>query len=178
MQLPEKFFPLNIQIEITSCLPDHCPKGTRFRKWKKKWKLFSCVWLTLCDLKDYSLPGSSVPMISQAKNIEVGCHSLLQRIFLTQGSNPDLLHHKQIVYHLSHQGSCHLQKHIFIANGPTYPANTEETLSPGGRCPEASPPLLSLSCLAHSATAWVSWGFAHCSILFFKSYYFVKCFLI
>ena len=35
----------------------------------------------------------------------VGCHSLLQEIFPTQGSNPGLLHCRQILYHLSHQGS-------------------------------------------------------------------------
>ena len=34
----------------------------------------------------------------------VGIHSLLQGIFLTQGSNPGLLHCKQICYCLSHQG--------------------------------------------------------------------------
>ena len=33
------------------------------------------------------------------------CHSLLQGIFLTQGSNLGLLHYRQILYHLSHQGS-------------------------------------------------------------------------
>ena len=32
-------------------------------------------------------------------------HSLLQRIFPIQGSNPGLLHCRQILYHLSHQGS-------------------------------------------------------------------------
>ena len=35
----------------------------------------------------------------------MGCHSLLQGTFLTQGSNPGLLHYRQILYHLSHQGS-------------------------------------------------------------------------
>ena len=35
----------------------------------------------------------------------VGCHSLLQAIFLTQGSNPGLLHCRQILYCLSHQKS-------------------------------------------------------------------------
>ena len=35
----------------------------------------------------------------------MGCHSLLQRIFSTQGSNPGLLHYRQIFYHLSYQGS-------------------------------------------------------------------------
>ena len=33
-----------------------------------------------------------------------GCHSLLQGIFLTQGSNLGLLHCRWILYHLSHQG--------------------------------------------------------------------------
>ena len=32
-------------------------------------------------------------------------HSLLQGLFLTQGSNPCLLHHRHIPYHLSHQGN-------------------------------------------------------------------------
>ena len=35
----------------------------------------------------------------------MGCHFLLQRIFLTQGLNSGLLHHGQILYRLSHQGS-------------------------------------------------------------------------
>ena len=35
----------------------------------------------------------------------MGCHCLPQRIFPTQGSNPGLLHCKQMFYHLSHQGS-------------------------------------------------------------------------
>ena len=35
----------------------------------------------------------------------MGSHSLLQGIFLTQGSNLSLLHCKWILYHLNHQGS-------------------------------------------------------------------------
>ena len=38
-----------------------------------------------------SLPGSSVHGDSPGKNTEVGCHFLLQGIFLTQESNPGLL---------------------------------------------------------------------------------------
>ena len=34
-----------------------------------------------------------------------GYHSLLQRMFLTQGLNLGLLCHRQILYHLSHQES-------------------------------------------------------------------------
>ena len=33
----------------------------------------------------------------------IGCHFLLQGIFPTQGLNPDLLHRRQMLYHLSHQ---------------------------------------------------------------------------
>ena len=38
------------------------------------------------------------------KNTRVGCHFLLQGIFLTQGSNLGLLLCRQILYNLSHQG--------------------------------------------------------------------------
>ena len=35
----------------------------------------------------------------------MGCHSVLQGIFLIQGSNPGLSHCRQILYCLSHQGN-------------------------------------------------------------------------
>ena len=35
----------------------------------------------------------------------MGCHALLQGIFLTQGTNPGFPHCRQILYHQSHQGS-------------------------------------------------------------------------
>ena len=54
---------------------------------------------------DCSPPGSSIHGDSPGKNTGVGCHALLYGIFLTQGSNPGLQHCKQILYHLSHQGS-------------------------------------------------------------------------
>ena len=41
---------------------------------------------------------------SPGKNTGVGSHSFLQGIFLTQGSKSGLLHCRQILYHLSHQG--------------------------------------------------------------------------
>ena len=47
------------------------------------------------------------PWDSPGKNTGMGCHSLIQRIFLTQESNPDLLHHRQILYHLNYQESAH-----------------------------------------------------------------------
>ena len=61
--------------------------------------------LTLCDPLDCSLPDSSVHGDSPGKNTGVGCHALIQGIFPTQGSNPGLPHCRQILYHLSHQGS-------------------------------------------------------------------------
>ena len=57
-----------------------------------------------------SPPGSSVHGILQARILEF-CHSFLQGIFPTQGSNPGLLHCRQILYHLSQQES----PHFFIA---------------------------------------------------------------
>ena len=54
---------------------------------------------------DCSPPGSFVHGNSPGKNTGVGCHALLQGIFPTQGINPGLPHCRQILYHLSHQGS-------------------------------------------------------------------------
>ena len=45
-----------------------------------------------------------------SKNTGVGCRFLLQGIFLTQESNPRLLFGRQILYHLSHQGSPKVHK--------------------------------------------------------------------
>ena len=56
-----------------------------------------------CNPMDSSLPGSSPH--SLGKNTGVGCYFLLQRIVLTQESNPGLLHCRQILYQLSYEGS-------------------------------------------------------------------------
>ena len=45
------------------------------------------------------------PWNSPGNNTGVGCHSLLQGIFPTQGLNPGFLHCRQILYCLSHQRS-------------------------------------------------------------------------
>ena len=42
--------------------------------------------------------GLLCPWDSPGKNAGVGCHVLLQGIFLTQGSNLDLLHSRQNLY--------------------------------------------------------------------------------
>ena len=67
--------------------------------------LVAKLCLTLCDLMDCSPPGSSVYGGSPGKNTGVGCHALLQGIFPTQESNPGLLDCRQILYHVSQQGS-------------------------------------------------------------------------
>ena len=58
---------------------------------------------TLCDPMDHS-PPAPLSMRSTGKNTGAGCHLLLQGIFLTQGSNPGLLHCRQTLYHLSYPG--------------------------------------------------------------------------
>jgi len=54
---------------------------------------------------DCSPPGSSVHGILQARILEWVAVPFSRGIFPTQGSNPGALHCRQIVYHLSHQGS-------------------------------------------------------------------------
>ena len=57
---------------------------------------------------NHSLPrGLLCPWDSPGKNTRVGCHILLQEIIPSQGSNPGLLHCRQILYPLSHT-------HIYI----------------------------------------------------------------
>ena len=87
-----------------------------------KCKSLSHIHLTLCNPWDCSPPGSSFHGISQARILECGSHSLLQQIFLTQGSNPDVLACRQILYRLSHQGSpiknviqcSHFRQHLTV----------------------------------------------------------------
>ena len=67
--------------------------------------LVSQSCLTLCYPMDCMMPGSSSPWNSPGNSTGVGCHSLLQGIFPTQESNLGLLHCREILYHLSHQGS-------------------------------------------------------------------------
>ena len=72
-------------------------------EWRSKVKslsrvqLFATPWtLAYQDPRPWDFPG---------KSTGVGCHFLLQEIFLTQGSNPGLPHSRQTLYRLSHQRS-------------------------------------------------------------------------
>ena len=94
-------------------------------KWKVKVKSLSRVWLLATPWtvayqaslslgfarQEYwsglplpSLHGLYNPWNYLGQNTREGCLSLLQGIFLTQGSNSGLLHCRQICYLLSHKG--------------------------------------------------------------------------
>ena len=53
----------------------------------------------LCDPMDYSPPRLLCPQDFPDKHTGMGCHFLLQGIFLTQGLNPGLPHCRQFLYH-------------------------------------------------------------------------------
>ena len=80
--------------------PKHFPKP----------KLVSQVCMTPCDPIDGSPPGPSVHGILQARRREWVAIYSSRGIFPTQGSNPGLLHCRQILYHLSHQASPNLHQ--------------------------------------------------------------------
>ena len=69
--------------------------------------LFVTSWTVV-----YQVPPS---MGFPGKSTGVGCHFLLQGIFLTQGSNPGLPHCRQTLHHLSHQGS---QSYLWVISNP------------------------------------------------------------
>ena len=60
-------------------------------------QLFVSLWTIVCQ--------ASLSVGFPRKNTGVGYHFLLQGIFLTQGSNPRLLHWQADSLPLSHQGS-------------------------------------------------------------------------
>ena len=51
------------------------------------------------------------------KDTGVGCHFLPQGIFPTQGLNPDLLHCRQTLYHLSYEGNPFVNMASFYFKG-------------------------------------------------------------
>ena len=77
--------------------------------------LLSCVPL-FHDSMDCSPLLSTLfcPWNSPGKDTGVGCHSLLQGTFPTQGSNPDLLHWQADSLPLSYQGSPETKSHLNV----------------------------------------------------------------
>ena len=74
-----------------------------FYKWREV--LVTQLCLALCNPMDCNPPGSSVRGILQARILEWVTIPFSREIFLTQGSNPSLLHCRGILYHLGHQES-------------------------------------------------------------------------
>ena len=65
------------------------------------------------------------PWNSPGQNTGVGSLSLLQEVFPTQGSNPDLPHCRQILHQLSHKGSSRILEWVVypFSRGPSGPRN-------------------------------------------------------
>ena len=84
----------------------------------KKKVLVAKSCLILCDPMDCSSPGSSVHGILQARILEWVAIAFSGDLS-DKGSNPALLHCRQILYHLRHQGN----PRFLIKNGPwhSYP---------------------------------------------------------
>ena len=75
------------------------------------------------------------PWNSPGQHTGVGCHSLLQAIFPTQGSNWGLSHCRQILYHLSHQGSPRILEWVAYPffSGSSWPRNLTGVCCTAGR---------------------------------------------
>ena len=96
--------------------------------------VYSHVYTTTCRTgeseKSYSVMFNSLgphglysPWNSPGQNTGVGSLSLLWRIFPTQRSNPGLLHCRQILYQLSHQGSPRILEWVAFSSGSSWPRN-------------------------------------------------------
>ena len=72
---------------------------------RRKCVLVAQLCPTLCSTMDCSLPSSSVHGILQTRTLEWVAVPFSRGSFLTQGSNPDFPHCREILYHKSHQGS-------------------------------------------------------------------------
>ena len=79
-------------------------KTVFFPHQRKKSVFLAKSCLNLCDPMNCNLP-DFCSWNSPGRNTLVDFHSLLQGIFPTQGLNLGLLHCRQILYSLSHQGS-------------------------------------------------------------------------
>ena len=87
---------------------------TRSWLWLRSWTPYCQRELTWSHLivSDYLRPHGLQatrllsPCNFPGKSTGLGCHFLLQGIFPIQGSNLSLLHSRERLYHLSHQGNC------------------------------------------------------------------------
>ena len=99
---------LHVRSPHDLCIPRHLlPKiSCRLMMIKMMVKVLVAEWYTaLCNPMDCKPIRLLCPWNSPGKNTGVVCHSILQEILLTQGSNLGLPYCRQILYHLSHPGS-------------------------------------------------------------------------
>ena len=103
-------------IFFTSCLCSFdIPNADLKSYFIKKWyiiKLHFMLYILCIESESHSVMSNSlwpqglyIPWNSPGQNTGVSSLSLLQGIFPTQGSNPGLLHCRQILYQLNHKGS-------------------------------------------------------------------------
>ena len=83
--------------------------------------MFSCVWLFATPWTARLLCAWNFP----SKNTGVCCHFLLQRIFLTQGSNPHLLHRQEDSLPLESPGKPRKREYLCVNRTAT---TTDHTL--------------------------------------------------
>ena len=98
--LPRPIIPSKLMSWTALCLWSSTLLGVQPLFWIHLCVLVAQPCLTVCDPMDCSPPGFFL-CNSPGKNTRVGCHFLLQGIFLTQGLNPGLLYCRQMLYHSS-----------------------------------------------------------------------------
>ena len=121
------FFLLPIHVCVLSCfswvqlfvtlwtVARQAPLSMEFSRqeyWSEQFAIFSSRGSSqprdwTCVLRGSCVAGrfSTTEPPGKPRNTGVGSHSLLQGVFWTQGLNPGLPHCRQILYHLSHQGT-------------------------------------------------------------------------
>ena len=105
-----------------------------------KWKSLSPVLLFATPWTVSFQARLLCPWNSSVKNTEMGSHSLLQGIFPTQGSNPDLPHCRRILYCLNHQGSLTLGRSFTVSAAAAKSLESCQTLcDPIDGSPPGSP---------------------------------------
>ena len=133
---------------------------------------------TLWDPMDCSPPGSFAHGDSPGKNTGIGCHALFQGIFPTQGSNTGLLHCRQILYHLSHEGSPKILEWVAypFSRGTSWPRNWTGVSRIAGRYFTSWSPLMAIHAGNDQPEKYVfalnkqniSWGFVKWKFYFKK----------
>ena len=106
-----------LNAEFQASFPSWLPLNGRWMEQWALWALAIKTWRIQAACVSHSVMPDSLrphglqptrllcPWDFPGKDTGVGCHFLLQGIFPTQGLNPGLLHHRQILYRLSYKGS-------------------------------------------------------------------------